>query len=352
MADAADSKSAELILMSVRVRLSALQAVSRRIKAKQYLADCLAFFYCIGGTTMRGIKVKTVTMTLETALEKFINHCRIKNLTPATIRNYEKECGYFISWFGQEKELATIDADTIDEFILYCRDSDNSEAYIASRVRQNRAFLYWCMEREYLREFAIKIPKATETVKEPYTDAELTKLIRQPSPDATFAEWRNWCLVNFLIGTGCRISTALNIRISDVDFQNSRITLTKLKNRSIQLIPVSSALIKVLKKYLKLWEYSDTDYLFPTYEGTKFQTSSAQSAITLYNKSRGVSRYSAHLFRHTYAKNYIMAGGNAFQLQRLMGHSTLDMTNHYVRLYADDLAIGYDGLNPLDNLKK
>ena len=77
-----------------------------------------------------------------------------------------------------------------------------------------------------------------------------------------------------------------------------------------------------------------------------------QQAISLYNRNKGVSKTSGHLFRHTFAKKYIVAGGNMTKLQKLLGHSTLTMTMHYINLYGSDLAENYDKLNPLNNTLK
>ncbi len=76
------------------------------------------------------------------------------------------------------------------------------------------------------------------------------------------------------------------------------------------------------------------------------------NAIWNYNHSRGVDKTSMHLFRHTYAKLYIQAGGDPFRLQKLLGHADLTMTRRYVALYADDLRANYDALNPLEQLTR
>ena len=159
-------------------------------------------------------------------------------------------------------------------------------------------------------------------------------------------------MVNYLLSTGNRLATVLNVKIEDVDFVNNLIKLNKLKNRKQQYIPMSSGLKDVLKTYLRLWEHTDTDYLFPEYEGKQLSTRGAQWSIRNYNLNRGVMRTSIHLFRHTYAKYYIVAGGEATHLQRLLGHSTLAMTNHYINLYSTDLQKNYDKFNPLDNLTR
>jgi len=75
-----------------------------------------------------------------------------------------------------------------------------------------------------------------------------------------------------------------------------------------------------------------------------------QHTIARYNKKRGVSKTSIHAFRHTFAKHYITTGGDAFKLQRLLGHSTLDVTLNYVNLYSKDLKDGFDKHSILANL--
>ena len=77
---------------------------------------------------------------------------------------------------------------------------------------------------------------------------------------------------------------------------------------------------------------------------------SLQGAIRRYNLSRGVSKTSLHLFRHTFAKNYILVGGGMVQLQSILGHSSLDMTRKYTNLYGSDIVKDFERLNPLNNI--
>ncbi|MBQ1937886.1 MAG: site-specific integrase, partial [Bacteroidales bacterium] len=156
----------------------------------------------------------------------------------------------------------------------------------------------------------------------------------------------------YLISTGNRASTVINIKISDIDFDAMTIHLKTVKNRRQQLVPLSPALKDILADYLKTWEWSADDFLFPSYEGTQLNVRSLQCAIAKYNISRSVSKTSIHLFRHTFAKNFILAGGGMVQLQTLLGHSTMDMTRHYVNIYGLDLQRDFAKLNPLDNLMR
>lgn len=295
--------------------------------------------------------VRRVSKNSEECLELFIRHCQTKNLSPRTVQTYRFECKKFVDWYGADKEANQITQEIVESYISFIQKQDISEIYVATKIRQIRAFLYYCMEREYIEKFIVRVPKTDVAIKEPYTQKELEKLLRKPQSN-NWIEWRCWAMANYFLSTGNRLSTALNLKIEDIDFANDLIKLRVTKNRKQQYIPMSSTLKDVLRLYLSMWEHNENDYLFPEYEGKKLSERGAQGSIRNYNLKRGVTKSSVHLFRHTYAKYYIMSGGEATYLQRLLGHSTLTMTNHYINLYATDLQRDYDKYNPLDNVLK
>lgn len=70
-----------------------------------------------------------------------------------------------------------------------------------------------------------------------------------------------------------------------------------------------------------------------------------------YNNKRGVAKTSAHLFRHTFAKKWILNGGDVFRLQKILGHSDLTVVKEYVNMFGNDMAVNFDKYNPLDRMK-
>ena len=69
-------------------------------------------------------------------------------------------------------------------------------------------------------------------------------------------------------------------------------------------------------------------------------------------KAAQIEEYSPHTFRRGFAVNFLRGGGDVFTLQRILGHATLEMTNRYAVLQAEDLKDVHRVASPLSNLNR
>lgn len=288
--------------------------------------------------------------SFECAETSFYKFCTLKNLREQTLTYYKEDITYFKSHISITN-IDELTQEIYDDFIYGEIEKGKKTTSLNTRIRGLRVFFNFCVEREYMEPINAKLLKTDKEIKEPYTDAELKKLLRRPTSNK-WVEWRSWAIVNYLVATGNRIGTVADTKISDINFDEDTILMRTVKNRKQQILPLSPALKTVLLEYLDTWAWDATDFLFPTFEKKKLQKRTLQGTIAKYNVSRGVSKTSCHLFRHTFAKNFILAGGGLVQLQALLGHSTMDMSRHYVEIYGLDLRRDFEKLNPLDNFMK
>lgn len=310
-----------------------------------------------GWVEMKKLSLKNVDgLTVREAFGDFKKHCEVKNLSPKTIRVYGWQYDSFERCLGDEAiPISDIGAKNVDAFILHLRSEKHNcnEITVNSYLRGVRAFLYYCMEMGYLESFKIRIPKATKKLKETYTDEELKALLKKPNlKQCDFTEYKIWVLSNYLLGTGNRIGTALELKIEDIDFNAGVIRLNHNKNRVAQIIPLSRALSKIIREYLRYRKGQSEDYVFCSSYGGKGDLRTYQDMISNYNRTRGVSKTSAHLYRHTFAKKWILNGGDIFRLQKILGHSDLSVVKEYVQMFGNDLCVDFDKYNPLDNTVK
>lgn len=293
-----------------------------------------------------------VNETIAQLFPRFLTAKSAQGVSAKTLTTYRThfQCiGKHIDLSIPIRELARSD---IDSLIVSMRYSGLAHNSISSYVRVFRTFLHWCNEEGYT---TLEFPnmRDKETVKEVYTDEELARLLEKPERDSDFAEYRNWVIINFLMNCGCRASTVRNIRISDVSLSDRQIIFRHTKTGKIQSIPLCSSMVSILKEYMTVRGGTAQDYLFPNQFGEMLTESAFASAIRRYNTQRGVKKTSLHLFRHTFARKYLIdCGGDAFMLQRLLGHSTLDMTKHYCAIYDSDIAGNYDAHSPLSQLNR
>lgn len=300
---------------------------------------------------MGRIKLTTTNKTVKEGFNDFIKYKKARNLSPATIDYYRETLSRFILFLEAEK-LNEINKNIIDKYIIYLQNNFNlTNQSINTHLRAVRAFLYYCMELNYLAKFKVEMVETQEKVKDTYTKAELKVLLKKPKiKNTTFAEFRTWVLINWLLATGNRLGTIVNIKIKDLDFDNELIYLNYNKNKKANIIPMSKTLQGVLQEYILFRKGNLDDYLFCTVTGGKITKEGLTSSLERYHKKRGIMSHSIHKYRHTFSKLAVMQGIDPLRLQRLLGHSTLDMTRKYVNLFGTDLKKDFDRYNPLEQL--
>lgn len=298
------------------------------------------------------IKMKTQSSnkTMKEGFKEFYNHCRVKNLSNKTLKYYEDNYYIFTNFFNDRDLINTITSDTIDNYIIHLKENTqcNSRS-INTRLGAIRTILYYFMKLGYMEKFEIQLVKTIKKVKETYTDVELLLLLKKPNiKKCDFTEYRDWVIVNYLLSTGNRLDTVINIKIQDLNFNDELILLQATKNKKQQLIPMSKTMVKVLQEYLQYRKGELEDYLFCNIYGIKLTGNALENSIRKYNQRRGVNKTSIHLFRHTFAKKWILSGGDIFRLQKILGHSSIDIVKNYVNMFSNDLKIDFDKFNPLE----
>lgn len=284
--------------------------------------------------------------------ELFVISQSAKGVADITIRNYRYHIKNIGNYMDLDRSFDEVTKRDIEAMAANMRKSGMAHNSVATYMRMLRTFYNWC-NAEGFSTLSIPSFKEKETVKETYTDEELEKLLRKPDKDCDFGEYRSWVVVNFLMNSGCRSATVRYIQNQDVNLTSMQVTFRHNKNGKVQVIPLCTIMANILKDYMRIRKGAPEDYLFCNVYGGMLTEDALRHAIKRYNYGRGVKSASIHKFRHTFAKKYLMdCGGNAFSLQKLMGHSTLNMTKRYCRLFDNDVGKDYDLHSPLAQINK
>lgn len=294
----------------------------------------------------------SAAITLRDAFKEFTIAQSAKGIKDKTVRTYWSHFNAAAKHLDMDLTFDELSGSDLNAMIVSMRKSNLAHNTVSSYVRVMKTFLNWCGGEGYT-DLTLPNFKQEETVKEVYSDAELERLLKRPAPDCHFCEYRNWVIVNFLLNCGCRAATLRNIQIRDVLLQERQVICRHNKNGKIQVLPLCSRMVNVLRGYMTVRGGEDNDYLFCDEYGEMMSENGLRLAITSYNRKRGVKKTSIHLFRHTFARKFLVdCGGDAFMLQKLLGHSTLKMTKHYCAIYDTDIANNFDRLSPLSQMNK
>ena len=304
-----------------------------------------------------GIKAKSskVVITIGEAFNEFIYEKQVMGKAKSTIVSYTDSYRAFIKFFSLDEDkfdINKVNYAFVMIWIDYMRNEDEnkSDNTVNHYLRDIRAFLYWSMEKGYIEEeFKIKQIKVQEVADKFFTDDEVFKLVKKPSANASFVEWRTWAIINWVLATGNRTGTFTNIKLSDLDLKNKSVILRHTKNKRAQTPTLADSLIPIIKEYLDRYDTSNWVWLFP--ESTNASQLSAHgSALAFYRycKRKGVSKTSIHGLRHTFARNWFLQGGDEPTLMLLLGHMDTTMVRHYASLYTQDRAEQVNAFNPLN----
>lgn len=337
------------------------------------------------GGRLKKMKQHKDDTPLMLAEAQFLGEQRARNNSPATIKGYErtfKKFELFIATFYAEvdgkpqwdsdlsqEELIDIGAhfsisileadDLIEDFRSFIAMEGSSEITANYYLRHLKAIVKYFAEEGIIDGRKITIKEDKPTIKDVYTDEELRKLLRRPEDDDNFTECRDWAIIQTFMGTGCRVSTLTALRVGDIDFDNGLITMNKQKNRTPNVIALQqSTLAPVLREYIYAWRCDERGepllnaQLFCRNDGEETTVDAIKKAVAAFNTRRGVEKTSCHLFRHTFAKRWILAGKSAIELKKVLNHSSMKMVEHYSNLWGSDIAASIEEASLLSQVKK
>ncbi len=292
--------------------------------------------------------------TFADGFAEYVLDMKARNLRDGTIHHYQESIKQIYKRIPPSTPISSLNKKTMTEFYIALREDSNlNEVSMGTYARDLKTLMRFFMKQNYIPQFEIQLPKADKVPIQTYTDDELRKLLRKPDVHkCIFSTYRSWVIVNFLLSTGVRQNSLVNIKIKDVDFDNSVVYVNTTKNRKPLIIPLNEDIVKIIQEYLKYRGGDRNDWLFCSVYGKQLTRSSCYHAIWDYCHERGLKQTGVHRFRHTFAKKWAVMGGSVVTLQKILGHSSLSITENYLNILTSDLKQDIDKINIIRSLKQ
>ena len=185
----------------------------------------------------------------------------------------------------------------------------------------------------------ISNPKLDKKLPSYLNYSELETLLSIPNQN-TFLGVRNALILELLYSTGVRVSELVNIKISDIDFNNKKIIVLGKGNKE-RMVLFGSITYDLLIKYLSK-RNSNCEYLLVNKNGLKLTDRGVRYIIDQIVKESSLKlKVSPHTLRHTFATHLLNNGAELKSVQELLGHESIATTGIYTHVSIEHLRKTY-----------
>ncbi len=282
------------------------------------------------------------------ALRQYLQSLQLANYSPSTIFNSKEQLKLFSLWC-QERSIhstAQFSLSLLEKYNAYLANKRVGQKPLASKyIHQNLLsvkyfFSYLASEKIIAHNFAAKfeMPRFNKSyISQILTPEEANSVLQQPDI-TTHLGIRDRAILETLYSTGIRRNELQQLRLEDVNFTNSTLTIAFGKGSYQRIVPLSPCALYWIEQYLFsvrpcFTQDSTQTKLFLGQFGLPLFVSGFGSKIREYFRSAGVCKNGSwHIFRHSMATAMLDNGADLRYVQQMLGHTKLSSTQVYAKV--------------------
>lgn len=314
-------------------------------------------------------------------IDRYMSDCNSRNLSQKTMRSYEQTLRLFARYLFDIHDIKKADQVKPEHFKAYftylrergkytavvsdrsiAKNNPNartdkgeqiSDTTLANYQRNIKAFFNWLYRERVIRVNPVidmRNIKPTRKVKALLSENEISLFFRAFDV-STFVGFRDWTLARLILDTGARIGEILAIVPADIDLRNGALLLRETKSGKERFVYFSKKMARNLKSWLEYRErYTDVPYVFPTTRGNRMDSRTVNRSFKRHSSLVGLD-VQPHQLRNNFAKYYLLNGGDWATLSRILGHSSIEVTQQaYLDFTDHEVSRKYQQHSPLNNL--
>ncbi|MBA4744655.1 MAG: site-specific tyrosine recombinase XerD [Muricauda sp.] len=282
-------------------------------------------------------------MNWQQALKDYQNYLKIeRGLSQNSISNYAMDVQklvHFLEDNSIDEKPVLIPRETVQQFIYDIAKivSPRTQARIISGLKGFFTYLVFEDYREDNPMDLIETPKIGRKLPDTLSEQEINNLITAIDLSKPEGE-RNRAILETLYGCGLRVSELINLKLSDLYFDEDFIKVTGKGNKQ-RFVPISD----VNQKYINIYwkevrvhlpiKKEHEDFVFLNRRGNQLTRAMIFTIVKRLAEKIGLDKnISPHTFRHSFATHLLENGADLRAIQQMLGHESITTTEVYMHV--------------------
>lgn len=284
--------------------------------------------------------------------EKFINYLSSeKRFSVHTITSYSNDINQFFLFLSEEykitSELSEVNFQIVRSWIASLLEQGVTPRSVNRKISTLKTYFKFLIREGVIQEspmLKVVAPKSKKRLPLFVEEDQIESLLNGVEFDDGFIGERDKLIIELFYVTGIRLSELINIKISDINFDNNLVKVLGKRNKE-RLIPLSTRIVKELQFFIE--KYKIDNYLFTNLGGTKVYTKLVYRIVNKYiGKISSINKKSPHILRHTFATHMLNHGADINAIKELLGHANLSATQVYTHNTIEKLKSVYKQAHP------
>ncbi len=284
--------------------------------------------------------------------EKFINYLSSeKRFSVHTITSYSNDVNQFFLFLSEEykitSELSEVNFQIVRSWIASLLEQGVTPRSVNRKISTLKTYFKFLIREGVIQEspmLKVVAPKSKKRLPLFVEEDQIESLLNGVEFDDGFIGERDKLIIELFYVTGIRLSELINIKISDLNFDNNLVKVLGKRNKE-RLIPLSARIVKELQFFIE--KYKIDNYLFTNLGGTKVYTKLVYRIVNKYiGKISSINKKSPHILRHTFATHMLNNGADINAIKELLGHANLSATQVYTHNTIEKLKSVYKQAHP------